>query len=474
MQVKDTYDLVVVGDQLSGLFLAASAAQSGYSVLVIEGNSSSTALYEVPSGRFLSDLVCEPILGLAEGNKVDQFLRSLGLYQNINHVFPEFYPTLQVISPGVRVDFDYKAQNLEKEIDREFFPLHKVQRQKVVKVLSGQYVTKGTFADAVEKNGLETHWEHWGDLQPLLYGSALPVRQPYYLYKRIVDTAAVGVRYPLGGRSALKERLLSRIKVFGGTVKRNTWVEEIIFERRRLAGVMLSSYEGFVRAKSVVGAMGLASFYSLIPKNMQPKKLSRAVEGIIPRYWRLTFSFLVPDALIPEGMGNHVCIHDFEDRLSDDGFLQIQIFDKDSYSGIKPDERAFVVRILMPFEQRSLQPEFAATMIKRSLRRINEAMPFLSEAKLKITPDPDNLEHDDVYREHYCFKSLQHIPPSFLVYEHCISDAVMNVQYMDWEQYGLKGLGICSRDVFPAFGLLGEALTAMEYLQSVRSRGEGK
>ncbi len=472
MQVKDTYDLVVVGDQLSGLFLAAAAAQSGMSVLVIEGNSSSTALYEIPSGRFLSDLVCEPILGLAEANKVDHFLKSLGLYQNLGDIFPAFYPPLQVISPGVRVDFNYNVESLEKEIDREFYQLHKGQRQKVVRLLSGGYVTKGTFADAVEKNGLETLWEHWGDLQPLLYGSALPGRQPYYLYKRIVDTAAVGVRYPLGGRSALKERLLSRIKVFGGTVKRNTWVEEIIFEKKRLAGVMLSSYEGFVRAKTVVGAMGLGNFFQLIPKEMRPKKLGRAVEGIVPRYWRLTFSFLVPESVIPEGMGNHICIHDFEDRLSDDGFLQIQIFDKSSYSGIRPDERAFVVRILMPFDQRSLQPEFAATMIKRSLRRIQEVMPFLND--VRPTPDPDNLERDEVYREHYTFQSLQHIPPSFLVYEHCISDAVMNVQYMDWEPYGLKGLGICSRDVFPAFGLLGEALTAMEYLQSLQVRSEKK
>ena len=48
MKVGDSFDLIVIGDQLSGLFLAAGAAQQGMRVLVLEESNFPTVLYEAP------------------------------------------------------------------------------------------------------------------------------------------------------------------------------------------------------------------------------------------------------------------------------------------------------------------------------------------------------------------------------------------------------------------------------------------
>lgn len=459
--MRSSYDLIVVGDQLSGLFLAASMAEAGRSVLVVEGKSSPISLFEVPSGRFLSDLVCEPVIGLEEGSKLDGFLRKMGLYQNLSDVFPEFYPALQVVSSNRRVNFNYKSGDLEHEVAREFPEKDHRIRSAIARVLGGHEVSKGSFAEVVQRAGLETAWEHWGDLQCLLYGSSLPTRLPYSLYKKVFDTAGYGVRHPLGGRAALKERLIARVGVFGGTIKRNTWVEEIIFEKGRLSGVMLSSYEGFVKGTSIVGAMAAGNFVKLIPEKNRPRRLEAAIGAIRPRFWRMTFSLVVPEAVIPEGMGDHLCIHDVDDQICNDGFLQVQRFGNESYSGIRPDERALVVRMLMPWEEKSLQPEFMITMMKRSLRRLHALMPALRD--FRVHPDPDQLKTDPVFLQAMQFKSLGHIPPAFVVYDHSLSADHFNLDFMEWKRFGVPGLGICSRDVFPAFGLMGEVIAGMEY-----------
>ncbi|NUM88827.1 MAG: hypothetical protein HUU37_06465 [Bdellovibrionales bacterium] len=463
--MRSSYDLIVVGDQLSGLFLAASVAEAGRSVLVIEGKASPIALFEVPSGKFLSDLVCEPVIGLQEGSKLDAFLKRMGLYQNLGDVFPEFHPALQVVSSKNRVDFSYRKGDLEKEVSREFPERDAKAQARITRVLGGQEVSKASFAQVVADAGLETFWEHWGDLQPLLYGSSLPSRVPYPLYKRVFDTAAQGVRHPLGGRAALKERLIARVKVFGGAIKRNAWVEEIVFEKGRLAGAMLSSYEGFVRSPAVAGAMAAGNFVKLIPEKFRPRRLEAAIGAIRPRFWRMTFTVVVPAGVVPEGMGDHVCIHDTEDQICNDGFLQIQRFGNESYSGIRPDEKALVVRMLMPFEPRSLQTEFMITMMKRSLRRLQALMPALRE--YRVHPDPDNLKKDSVFLQAYQFKSLGHIPPAFIVYDHSLSADHFNLDFMEWSRFGIPGLGICSRDVFPAFGLMGEVIAGMEYAHRI-------
>lgn len=463
MKLDEAYDLIVIGDQLSGLFLAAGAAQQGMKVLVLEESNFPTVLYEAPSGRLLGDFIAEPALGLYDGSKADLFLKSLGLYQELGQLFPLHEPPVQLVSKGFRLDFSYNEAALGAAIKREV-QLSEEQGAQLTRLLSGKIVSKKKFSDLVIDIGLPVGFEALGDIQAALYGSLTPPGLSYTDYKEIVDNCARGVRFPAGGRGAIKERLLSRLQLFGGSLRRASYVEEVVFERKKLAGVLLSSYEGFVRSNRVVGAMAAGTFARLIPEHMRPRGLNDLVAKVRPHTWKLGFTLLVPETAIPEGMGSHLAIFDPDRELESEGFLQLQVFPKDVYGGIPPRHRVILGRLLMPFEESSIQPRQISNQLKRALAKVETLMPFLREQSFAFFPNPDALEADPVYQRYYKFKSIDHIPGSLLNYERPFGDAHMPSATLDWSGFGLQGLALCSRDIRPLHGLLGEVLSAMDLL----------
>lgn len=467
MQLRDNYDLIVIGNQLGGLFLAAGAAQAGRKVLVLEESSVPTVLYEVPSGRLLGDFAAEPVLGLAPDTPLDRFLQQLGLYTNIDEVFPLHEPRLQIVAPRLRLDFSYQPDHLQRQLRREL-ALPEQQLSGLGRVLSGQNVNRGNFSAQIAQLNLPISYESLGTMQAALYGSMFPQELAVPAYRDLMDLGARGVRYPIGGRSGLKERLLSRILVSGGTVKRSTKVEEIVFERGDLTGVLLSSYEGFVRSPRVVGAIDAETFLQLIPSARRPRKLIDTVNARKPRFWRLGFTLLVPESLLPEGMGSHVALIDPKEGLEQENFLQLQIFRKDIYGGIPAGHVAVVARALMPFEPETISTRYITRVLKRSLQKLHELMPFLSERPFTIAPDPEKLEQDPVFQRYYRFQSLNDVPDILRVYENGLSKAPDLPGPIDLRSYGLHGLALCSRDVRPFHGLLGEIATAMDLLESLR------
>lgn len=471
MQVSGNYDLVVIGDQLSGLFLAAGAAEMGFKVLVLEQRSVPSVSFEAPSGRFLGDFLAEPFLGLEPGSPFDAFLRGLGLYQNIDDLFPFHQPALQIVSEKKgakhRLTMHYEEKALAAAVDRDFPP---ADREGYRRLLSGAVMEKGSFGAAVEAAGLPVEAEEFGWMQSVIYGALADPKLRYASYKEILSMARKGVRYPLGGRSALKERLQARVQVFGGTIKRATKVEEIVFERGRLAGVLLSSYEGFVRSPLVVGAMGARTLLQMVPEKFRPSGLQNALKKVQPRFWRLSFTMLVPEASIPEGMGSHLVLR----GEGNDQMLQLQIFPKDSYGGIPAGHRAVVGRVLVPFVPESLGEKAVGRELKRALRRVESVIPFLNERPFVMSPDPEKLGTDPAYLRYFKFKDLDFIPPSYLVFDQALEEGPTATRYLDWSRFGLKGLALCSRDIHPLLGGTGEIMVAMDLLDILKKHRERK
>lgn len=460
MQLKENYDLIVIGDQLSGLFLAAGAAQSGKKVLVLEESSSPYVANEIPSGKFLGDFACEPFIGIQTGNPIDQFLRSLGLYQNVDDLFFPHSPSLQIIQDRIRLDFSYDKNSLREEIGREF----PTQKAEISRLLDGSVVETGSFSRAVQKVGLPTQFESYGWLHGLLYGAFADPELAYPQYKKICQLAEKSVRYPLGGRDALKERLLSRIKIFQGDLRRNTRVEEIVFEKGKLAGVLLSSYEGFVRAPYVIGAMAAENFFDLVPKQFQSEKTLQWKKRKRITGWRFQYCLLVQEKSLPEGLGSHACIS------LDDGFFQMQVFPRETYSGLPSGTKAVNVRLFLPAESSQISATAITRFMKRSLQQMNRHFPFLQIDQ--ISPNPEQLSTDPIYQKFFQFPSVDHIPPLYLCYE---STSFPNGEdFLEGETFGIPGLGLCSRDIYPLLGSTGEVLASYELLQRLRRRAEKK
>lgn len=459
MQVKESYDLIVIGDQLSGLFLAAGAAQAGLKVLVLEESSLPAVSYEIPSGRLLGDFLAEPLLGLSPGNALDSFLKSLGLYQQPDDLFPPHGPALQMVGKGFRFDFRYG----------DAAPSATHTPAALQRLLRGDCSPGQSFAGAVAEAGLPVDYELFGWMQAALYGSATPRDLSYAAYKEVLGLAARGVRYVSGGRSALKERLISRITVSGGAIKRATRVEEIVFERGRLAGVLLSSYEGFVRSPAVVGAMGARTFLDLVPTEHQPAKLVSAVRNIQPRFWKLSVAMLVPERSLPEGLGTHAVHVDLDAQ----DFVQLQVFPKEAYGGVPAHHKVVMAKVHVPFRPELLGAKAVARQIRRCLGRVQELVPFLTERPFLLSPDPARLAEDPVFPRYFSFASLDHIPPAFLAFETSLSTELDQRAYLDWSRFGLKGLALCSRDIYPLFGLAGEAFAAMDFLANLQKKAKG-
>lgn len=464
MQVDEHYDIVVVGDQLSGFFFAAGAAQAGFKVLVIEGTTSSTAIYEGSSGNFLTDINWEPVIGISPDSKLSGFLKSLGLYQEIDDLFPAFNPPVQLVSPRARIDYSYEKSTLQKEFEREFPKNASLQKlaEKMHHPQNEKY-----FADVVEKTGLGVEWEQLGNIQAALYGSFLPEHLRTNTCQSLIRRANSSVRYVMGGRSALKERLVGRLQVFGGKLKRNTWVNEIIFEKNKLSGVVLSSFEGFVRCSLVVGAMGANSFLKLVPSENRSTAILAEASAISPRFWRMTFSLRVPASVIPEGLAPHACFHDLNKDLSEENFLQVQTLTNKVYGGLLPDQRILMIRVLMPYDQKSLETHYIKDVIELSIETLKKHIPFLEGNILGVSPDFKNLEQDSVFQKYFKFKELSFIPPPYLVYETMKDMPGDQGIPSNWAMHGIHGLALCSRDVFPLYGLLGEILAATNLIEEI-------
>ena len=465
MQVKGSYDLVVVGDQLAGLFLAAGAAQKGWKVLVLEGNVTPSVLHEIPSGRFLGDLIAEPLVGLDPNGKVDKFLRELGLYQEIDELFPRHELNQQLITDKFRIIFQETQEKLEKEL-RENSSLSSEQIVALSKLLTGTGNSKTKISELAKQYGLPVDVECIASLWPSIYGSMAPGDLTLGQYRTVLDEMKKGVRFPLGGRTALKERLLSKISIFGGTIRKMAWVEEIVFEYGRLTGVMLSTYEGFVKSPRVVGAMGANSFLQLIPQKMKPEFLEKSLENISSRYWRMNFCLVLPEEVLPEGLHTNSILMELGEDLAEERFLHLQVFGKEMFGGIPPDHKALIVRLLVPFEDKSLQRKYLVKLIQKALVKLEKLIPFLKTQPYTLTPNIHDFENDLIFEKFYNWTDLNFVPPILRVHEQTITENLENVDFLNWSRFGLDGLALCSRGIRPMLGLYGEMEAAIDLLES--------
>ncbi|MCO5141696.1 MAG: hypothetical protein M9962_01245 [Oligoflexia bacterium] len=467
MRALSAYDLVVVGDQLGGLFLAARVAEMGLRVLVVEDHNAPSVHYELPSGKFLGDVLLEPIIGLEDGSKIDLFMRDLGLYQNLNTLFPLHLPSLQLLSESFRIDFNYQSEELHHELIRQF-GMPSSQADLLTKILLGKADFRGSLRELFAVNQFEVKKECLGLVHSSLFGSVSPSDLPYTSYRQVMNCATQSVRYIMGGRGALKEILLSRIRIFGGDIKTKTRVEEIVFEKGKMSGVLLSSYEGYIQSKKVIGAMSAKRFYDLIPEKHKKSKLEEIIRTTNPNYVHFSFTIKVPTSEVPVGAGSHFVVLDENASLEEDNFLQVMIFDSEVYGGLPKDMSAMIVRVLIPYRDEKVKSSWVRRVMLRSIKKLRRFFPHLSET-LEVYPNPEELDQDEVFLRTFC-RGLDFIPPSFWVYPGTKDLEDNQMHLLDWSNYGLSGLGLCSRDILPFIGLTGEVTVAMKIAESFRRK----
>ena len=125
-----------------------------------------------------------------------------------------------------------------------------------------------------------------------------------------VEQGILGTSLLLSGKTLigselkkLKENLWENLQNLGGQVKESGWVEQVLFEKRRLKGAFLSSFEGFVQAKTVLGAMDPFHLHSLVVEIDRPEISQfeqKKFHSISPTHFRFTLPLKVKKSEIPE------------------------------------------------------------------------------------------------------------------------------------------------------------------------------
>lgn len=468
MQAKSHYDLVVVGDQLGGYLLAAASAQQGAKVLLVEGHGQVSAVHRLGTGDFLNDVNCELAFGLFPESSLDEFLKNLGLYSSIGEAFVPVDAPTQLLSEKFRVNEIFQMEEAIRGWTREF-PHLTTELRRFYEIIYGPSKLAGNSSAGaiVNKCNLPSWWENISKAQVLAFSSLLPARLGSSALRLSLSRAANSIRYIRGGKDSLKAHLSSRILLSGGAIKRGAWAEEIVFEYGKLGGVLLSSFEGYVRAPHVVGAMGAKRFYNLVPKSLRNADLSRQIQSLNPKYWRFSFCLNLPEEAFPEGMSSHAVIFDPENQ-DFENLMQVFAFSKGAYSGMQAGRRYLVVKVLLPYSPISIDKQYLTGVIKRSCKKLQKFMPFLDMDQVVISPDPKNLSEDPLFKAYYNFSEISRIPVSYLVYDriydpHCEVGISTN-----WDQFGLTGLGLASRDVNPLYGVYGEILAAKMHFDHLK------
>lgn len=117
VMIRAWYHIVVVGTDLAGLIFAALTARRGYRVCVL-GQGMSPSRYRVDGLSLLR--AGEVFSGVSVSPAIRQVFTELALGLELKNRPQPVEPTLQLVMPGVRLDFAKEGRVFERELEREF------------------------------------------------------------------------------------------------------------------------------------------------------------------------------------------------------------------------------------------------------------------------------------------------------------------------------------------------------------------
>jgi hypothetical protein len=318
----NSYDLIVVGDDLAGLIAAALCAKRGLRTLCI-GHDDRPARYALGPHR----LPVEPLVWPGRGGAADRVIKELHLEHDLRRRLRDARVTAQLVGPDARIDLAGLAgdeQALRKELVRELgddraaiawerateiarsadpllassnaFPgVGFFERRDVAKIAAK------AAADAA------AWWTETAALGPL--ARAL-LRLPAALGARAGEPAPLAIARALdawrhgapglrGDGDGLRELLLDKLKLASGELRTGR-VAELVAGWGKLTAVKLESGEE-LGASQVIAALPIAELVPMLGKK-PPKRLVEHATELAIAGWRYTLNLVVDAAGVPEGM----------------------------------------------------------------------------------------------------------------------------------------------------------------------------
>lgn len=499
MRLADHYDVICAGSGLSSYLCAALLAKAGKRVLVIDDEDH--ALARVSSGDCVFDPDFALFGGLEESAALGRSLKELGLMEEQPSSFRPFNEITQVLTSDHRIVFWKDSGETCREVRREL----KGSSDSVCEFFAMLYEAGGKISSFVENavnpgqaaagdvNSWKKFWgkyysaihrqhplalrealagqsaEECEHLSAALLGAlsyAAPVNLGFEQGIRGLTLPFRGLYYYLGGLDALKEKLGAIVVGSGGGIKKDARVESLIAEDKKIAGVLLSSFEGIIRADIVVLSSRLRKLYATLPAQMQDPSLLRMLGRIEPNSWRYTIAVTVNKKVLPIGAtSNMIYVGSYQLPLQEENYLRIQILpDEACAENVQPETATLLLTALVPYRASSMDYGYLRRLGGRMLQTLAELFPFLEENIVKIFPDIRAGE--DSLRSFYPFNDPEWVPENLIQYYLRGHKQAQDFWGPSWTTPH-SNLYLAGRAIWPALGIYGEALTARKIFDDV-------
>ncbi|HEY5921595.1 MAG TPA: hypothetical protein VIV11_07985 [Kofleriaceae bacterium] len=322
---SNTYDLVVLGDDLAALVCATLCARRGMRTLVL--GSDRPARYTLGPHK----LPIEPMLWpIGPGSPAERVLKELHAEMALRRKLREPRIAAQLVTPEFRLDLghDRIGAELQRELgaaaptllarwergsqvarmldpiltgEHAFPPVGFFERREVGKL--AEQATDAATAWWQEATGTSDAYA------PLLrHLSAIALRHPSappLAAARAIDAWHAGPPALRGDGDAIRDLLLEKLTTAGGELRAGT-VTDANVSWGKLASVTLQNGDE-IGAGQVVASKTSAELVELLGKKA-PKKLAELAETLQLVGYRYTFNIVIDEAGIPEHMAPTVAV----------------------------------------------------------------------------------------------------------------------------------------------------------------------
>ncbi len=328
-------DLVVLGDDLSGITAGSLLAKRGLNVLVVDRPAPERPISLAGlESRLFKSIVGK--MGIAEGRMRALRKNKIGF---------------QVILPGHRIDVSANTEHLLQEIRREF-PYHLDWARKLFEEIEETYnyeagpllglIPWATWRERRRflKQKSDYGWPRWTEeLQKLpvpmqalfkawilfLAGNPTSFADSFQPFSLLTEEARSTVMVK-GGWNELKRMFLEKVEYYGGTVLPDHPNDyEFETDSSRIKGIAFDGYHFTTRCRYLISNDSIMDLLAHLPRTFRTKRYCRMMNRN-PSSREFSVQFLTSSEIIPEPMcQDALVIQDEKAPLIGTNYFRVQV-----------------------------------------------------------------------------------------------------------------------------------------------------